>query len=113
LSQRREGDVVERGTLPDGQEYRVWRCRRTSKHLVYVGSGKGGSGKRRSLRWLRSTQQEEARKRLLTPLSDEEFAAAVASPIPVEEWRSLLREAELRDLGRHHYARALPQGRYR
>lgn len=44
------GDVVERGVLPDGRPYRVWRCRRTGKHIAYVGHG---AGKRRNIRNLR------------------------------------------------------------
>jgi hypothetical protein len=44
------GSVIERGTLPDGRPYRVWRCRETGKLVAYIG---GGRGKRRNMRGLR------------------------------------------------------------
>lgn len=52
------GEVIERGTLPDGREYRVWRCFRTGKKVVYIGDGRGGRGRRRNVHWLRKTLRE-------------------------------------------------------
>lgn len=46
------GLVIEAGALPNGTPYRVWKCRRTGKRIVYIGNG---DGKRRSMGWLRKT----------------------------------------------------------
>lgn len=52
------GVVIEVGTVLNGTPYRVWWCFATQRRIVYLGAG---SGKRRSVKWLRKTQKEELR----------------------------------------------------
>lgn len=51
------GKVIERGTLPDGREYRVWQRYGDGKLRVYVGDklrNSGGRGTCHNMRWLRN-----------------------------------------------------------
>ena len=45
------GNVIERGTLPDGTTYRVWERYHDGKRYVYAGDG--DAERRHSMRWLR------------------------------------------------------------
>ncbi len=50
------GQVIERGKLPDGTEYRVWLSpgrKGEQRKYVYVGDAKDGKGKRHRMPWLK------------------------------------------------------------